>query len=201
MNGIQRFFLCAASMFLVMLCFPHYAQGVGWSFASLNMLFCAGGLLLLSILVSLFGLDRYALVNRIVTIAVWVGFTYYLLLNFPQQDNVSPLEKLKKHQYPTRSDIVLGSRHFTFAFDLMPEVQPNRLDEETSNRFGPNHPPFLDSDPTQNNSKKAKGTTANKAAANAPVKKKTPKKEEPQIEIFMEDEAGYVDAGYMPTKK
>lgn len=193
MNGIQRFFLCGLSLFLVMLCFPHYAQGVGWSFAGMTMLICAGALLVLSILVGLFGLDRFNFFNRLLTFAVWIGFSYYVLLNFPQQDNIAPINKIKNGQFPTRADLALGARHFTFAFDLMPEMQNN-----TNNpSFGPNGMPYLDGDPDE---LKAKA----QAAKSAPVKKKkvAPKKEEEEakVEIFMEDEEGYVDAAFMPDK-
>ena len=184
MDGIQRFFLCVLSLIAVLICFPNYGDSV-WSFAGLAMVICFGGLIILSLIVGLFGLDRFNAFNKFLTLVVWVAFTCYLLWNLPQEDKVSPINKLKHGQIPTGADLSAGAKKLTFKFNFVPNLEnpknpmykhtPEYIEQEL---MGPQKP-----DPV----KKA-----------TPKKKEKEEKNEGKVEIFMEDEEGYVDAGFMP---
>lgn len=183
MNGIQRFFLCVLSLIAIMICFPSYGPSVK-TFALTALAICFGGLFILSLIVGLFGLDKYIGFNKFLTLLVWIVFTLYLLFCFPQTDKVSPINKIKHGQFPTKEDISKGAEKITFHFNFLRtkdqiEQQKNKYRTREEQIMNPDRP-------------------AEFPAAAAQPKPK-PKPEKPaKVEIFMEDEAGYVDAQFMP---
>ena len=193
MNGIQRFFLCGMSLIAVMLCFPNY-EGSVLSFALIAMGICFGGLFLLSLIVSLFGLDSYETFNKLLTLVVWVVFTLYLLYSFPQADKVSPINKLKHGDFPTKEDLTKGAQKLTFNFNLIRTKDQIEADQaqkkEHQNKYRQREEAIMNLE----GSLEQPGT-APKIKAKAKPK---PKEEEAKVEIFMEDQEGYVDAQFMP---
>lgn len=115
MTGIQRFFLLLLCVALVMICFPDFGAA-GWTFAGTLVLVWTGVILIMSVIGSLFGLNRFDGINRFLTwvfiLAVLASVLWYL----PQDDRVSPINKLKYGQIPTGADIKRGLDKFTFNF-------------------------------------------------------------------------------------
>ena len=115
MTGIQRFFLLVLCVGIVMICYPDFGAA-GWTFAGTIILVWTGIILVMSVVGSLFGLDRFDGINRFLSwvfiLAVLASMLWYL----PQDDKVSPINKLKYGQFPTGADIQRGLDKFTFNF-------------------------------------------------------------------------------------
>jgi hypothetical protein len=187
MNGIQRFFLCVLSLLAIMICFPNY-DGSIVSFALISMGICFGGLFVLSMLVGLLGLDKYPTFNKLLTLAVWIVFTLYLLFNFPQMDKVSPINKLKHGDFPKKQDILDGAQKLTFHVNMV-RTKEQIEEQQHKNKYRNREEQIMNPE----------GTAPSAQPQPQPKPKTKPKpKEEPKVEIFMEDEEGYVDAQFMP---
>ena len=118
MNGWQRFGILILCCFLVLVLFPKY-DAAGLSFLGLAFLMWTGAIILLTIISNIFGLYRFEWLGKLVTFAVLIGIIYTLLWNFPQTDKVSPINKLKYGEYPTKTDIEKGFKRLTFNFDFV----------------------------------------------------------------------------------
>ncbi|MBR4355157.1 MAG: hypothetical protein IKP96_01075 [Elusimicrobiaceae bacterium] len=117
MNGWQRFGILIVCCVLVMVLFPNY-DTAGWSFIGLAFLMWTGAIILLTFISNVFALYRFAWLNRLVTLAVLCAIVYTMLWYFPQTDKVSPINKLKYGEYPTKADIDKGLKRLTFNFDF-----------------------------------------------------------------------------------
>ena len=118
MNGWQRFGILFMCCFFMMVLFPNYDKA-GWTFIGLIMLMWTGAILLVSLVSNVFALDRFDWINRLLTLAVFCGIMYTLLWYFPQEDKVSPVNKLKYGEYPTMDDVKKGINQLTFNFDFV----------------------------------------------------------------------------------
>ena len=118
MNGWQRFGILFMCCFFMMVLFPNYGKA-GWTFIGLIMLMWTGAILLVSLVSNVFALDRFDWINRLLTLAVFCGIMYTLLWYFPQEDKVSPVNKLKYGEYPTMDDVKKGINQLTFNFDFV----------------------------------------------------------------------------------
>ncbi|MBR4682446.1 MAG: hypothetical protein IKP06_04000 [Elusimicrobiaceae bacterium] len=117
MSGWQRFGILIVCCFLLVVLFPNY-DTAGLSFVGLAFLMWTGAIILLTIISNIFGLYRFEWLQKTVTFAVFFGILYTLLWNFPQTDKVSPINKLKHGEYPTKADIEKGLKRLTFNFDF-----------------------------------------------------------------------------------
>ncbi len=118
MNGWQRFGILLACCFFIMVLFPDYGA-MGWSFIGLVLLMWTGATMLISLICNVFALDRLDWFNRLLTLAVFCGIMYTLLWFFPQEDKVSPVNKLKYGEYPTMEQAKKGIKKLTFNFDFV----------------------------------------------------------------------------------
>ena len=118
MLGIRRFFMLVLCVGLVMICFPDFGVA-GWTFAGTIILVWTGVILIMGIVSSLFALERFGGINRFLSTVFVVAVVLSLLWYFPQDDKVSPINKLKYGQVPTGADIKRGldKMTFNFAFD------------------------------------------------------------------------------------
>lgn len=132
MNGIQRFILCTLSLVAIMICFSDYGNSI-LGFAGLALGGLVVGLILFSLIVGVLGLDRFKALNSLFTLLILAGFIYYLLIYFPQADNISPLAKLKNGYVPSGADIQRGAERFKFRFNFLkgfapqPQQQPQQV--------------------------------------------------------------------------
>lgn len=118
MSGWQRFGILLLCCFLVMVLFPNY-DTAGLSFIGMAILLWTGGIIVLSIISNIFALSRFESITRFITLLVMGAILYTLLWYFPQTDNVSPINKLKYGEYPTKEDIDKGLKRLTFNFDFV----------------------------------------------------------------------------------
>lgn len=118
MNGWHRFGILLLCCFLVMVCFPNY-DSMGWSFIGITILGWTIVLLIITLITNVFGLNRVEWFNRIATLVVLLGVLYTLLWHFPQTDKVSPINRLKYGEYPTKADVNRGLKRLTFNFDFV----------------------------------------------------------------------------------
>ena len=118
MTGVQRFFMLLLCVLLMMVLFPNFGPA-GWPFAGTIILVWTGVILIMSIVGGLFGLYRFDGVNRFLSLLLFIGIVGSLLWYFPQEDKVSPINKIKHGQFPTGADIKQGINQLTlnFAFD------------------------------------------------------------------------------------
>ncbi len=115
MVGIQRFFSLVLCVGIVMILYPDFG-GSGWSFAGVFILLWSGVILIMSVVGSLFSLYRYDGINRFLTWVFIAGVLISMLCFFPQDDKVSPINKLKYGELPTGADIQRGIQKFSFNF-------------------------------------------------------------------------------------
>jgi len=115
MVGIQRFLLLVLCMLLVMICYPDFGVA-GWTFAGTIILVWTGIILIMSVIGSLFGLYRFEGINRFLTWIFVLCLLASILMFFPQDDKVTPFQKLQRGDIPTGADIQRGLNKFTFNF-------------------------------------------------------------------------------------
>lgn len=115
MLAIQRFFSMLFCILIIMILYPDFGTS-GWTFAGTLALVWTGIILIMAIVDTLFGLYRFGGINRFLTWIFLAAVIFSMLYLFPQDDNVSPLNKLKYGQLPSGSDIRRGLDKFTFNF-------------------------------------------------------------------------------------
>ena len=118
MNGWQRFGMLIVCCFVVMVLYPNF-EGNAWNFIFMIGGLWTGVIMVLSVISNLFGLYRFEGLNKLITIALLGGIIYSLLWYFPQTDKVSPINKLKHGEFPTKEDLDKGLKRFTFNFDFV----------------------------------------------------------------------------------
>jgi len=118
MNGWQRFGMLIVCCFLVMVLYPNF-EGDAWNFILMVGGLWTGVIMVISVISNLFGLYRFEGLNKLVTVVLLGGIIYSLLWYFPQTDKVSPINKLKHGEFPTKEDLDKGLKRFTFNFDFV----------------------------------------------------------------------------------
>lgn len=118
MNGWQRFAILLLCCFVVLVCYPNFDVS-GWTFIGVLIAMWTGGILVLSIISNIFGLYRLETVNKLISVCFIFAVFYTLLWYFPQEDKVTPINKLKYGEFPTKADIDKGLKRFTFNFDFV----------------------------------------------------------------------------------
>ena len=117
MNGFQRFALLVLCILLALICYPYYTASV-WPFMALILGLWSGVIMVLSVVLGIFGLDRFAWINRLVTILLVVGIAYSILCFMPQEDHIKPITRIRHGRLPSRTDMKLGIKRLTFNFDF-----------------------------------------------------------------------------------
>ena len=138
MNGWHRFGILIVCCVAVMILFPEYNFS-GWSFMGMMLLMWTGVIVLLSLLINIFGLERAERFNKLLTLVIMVLILWCLLLYFPQTDKVSPINKLKYGEYPTKRTIKKGIKKLTFNFDFKRRNvhrDANYINQEATPYFG-----------------------------------------------------------------
>ena len=167
MVGLQRFLLLVLCMLLVMICYPDFGIA-GWTFAGTMILIWTGIILIMSVIGSLFGLYRFEGINRFLTWVFLLCVLASMLMYFPQDDKLTPFQKLRQGNIPTGSDIQRGLNKFTFNFAF------DRRNARSEKNFV-----------NQQDAKKAAEEAARKEAEqNA---KKAAKKALEKLEVLVED--------------
>ena len=118
MNGWQRFAILLLCCFAVMVCYPDF-DASGWTFIGILIAMWTGGILVLSIISNMFGIYRLETFNKFISLLFIAAVMYTLLWSFPQEDKVTPINKLKYGEFPTKADIDKGLERFTFNFDFV----------------------------------------------------------------------------------
>lgn len=119
MNGSQRVGLVIICILAVMICFPDYSPKAAWSFAGIIFAVWVGVIMVLSVVLGLFGLDKFEFVNRMVSFLLLAAVMYSLLCYFPQDTKPSPLDQLKSGIYPNSATLSQGLKQLTFNFDFV----------------------------------------------------------------------------------
>nr|QGT50592.1 hypothetical protein Elusimicrob1349_0620 [uncultured Elusimicrobia bacterium] len=118
MNGWQRFAILLLCCFAVMVLYPNF-DASGWTFIGILIAMWTGGIMILSIVSNIFGIYRFETLNKLVSLVFLCAVMYTLLWYFPQEDKVTPINKLKYGEFPTKSDIDKGLKRFKFNFDFV----------------------------------------------------------------------------------
>ncbi len=118
MNGWQRFALLILCCFTVMVLYPDF-DASGWTFIGIACAMWTGIIMVLSVISNLFGLYRMETFNKLISFILLCGIMYSLLWYFPQEDKVTPINKIKYGEIPTKADIEKGIKRFTFNFDFV----------------------------------------------------------------------------------
>ena len=118
MNGWQRFALLILCCFTVMVLYPDFGTS-GWTFIGVVFAMWTGVIVVLSVISNLFGLYNLETFNKLITFVLLCAIMYSLLWYFPQEDKVTPINKIKYGEIPTKDDIERGLKRFTFNFDFV----------------------------------------------------------------------------------
>lgn len=118
MNGWQRFAILLLCCFAVMVLYPNF-DASGWTFMGIAIAMWTGAIMVLSIISNLFGIYRLETLNKFISLLFIAAVMYTLLWYFPQEDKVTPINKLKYGEFPTKADIDKGLKRFTFNFDFV----------------------------------------------------------------------------------
>ena len=118
MNGWQRFMFLLMCYFVVMVLYPNY-DAAGLYFVGVTLAMLTGVILVLSIISNMLGLYNFPSLNKLITFVLVVMIMCSLLWYFPQKDNVTPINKIKYGEVPTKEDIKRGLNRFTFNFDFV----------------------------------------------------------------------------------
>ena len=104
MNGWQRFALLILCCFTVMVLYPDFGTS-GWTFIGVVFAMWTGVIMVLSVISNLFGLYNLETFNKLITFVLLCAIMYSLLWYFPQEDKVTPINKIKHGEIPTMADI------------------------------------------------------------------------------------------------
>ena len=104
--------------FVVMVLYPNY-DAAGLYFVGVTLAMWTGVILVLSIISNMLGLYNFPSLNKLITFVLVVMIMCSLLWYFPQKDNVTPINKIKYGEGPTKEDIKRGLNRFTFNFDFV----------------------------------------------------------------------------------
>lgn len=118
MNGWQRFAILLLCCFAVMVLYPDF-DAAGWTFIGILIAMWTGGIIVLSIVSNIFGIYRFETLNKLVSLLFICAVMYTLLWYFPQEDKVTPINKLKYGELPSKADIEKGLKRFKFNFDFV----------------------------------------------------------------------------------
>lgn len=118
MNGWQRFAILLLCCFAVMVLYPNF-DAAGWTFIGILIAMWTGAIMVLSIISNIFGIYRFETLNKLISLVFVAAVMYTLLWYFPQEDKVTPINKLKYGEFPTKADIDKGLKRFTFNFDFV----------------------------------------------------------------------------------
>ena len=118
MNGWQRFMFLLMCYFVVMVLYPNY-DAAGLYFVGVTLAMWTGVILVLAVISNMLGLYNFPSLNKLITFVLVVMIMCSLLWYFPQKDNVTPINKIKYGEVPTKEDIKRGLNRFTFNFDFV----------------------------------------------------------------------------------
>ena len=118
MNGWQRFAVLIVCCFVVMVLYPYF-DAAGWTFMGVAFAMWTGVIVVLSIISNLFGLYKFDGLNKLIFFVLICAIMYSLLWYFPQEDKVTPINKIKYGEIPTKKDIEYGIKRFTFNLDFV----------------------------------------------------------------------------------
>lgn len=101
-----------------MVLYPDFGTS-GWTFIGVVFAMWTGVIVVLSVISNLFGLYNLETFNKLITFVLLCAIMYSLLWYFPQEDKVTPINKIKYGEIPTKADIERGLKRFTFNFDFV----------------------------------------------------------------------------------
>ncbi len=101
-----------------MVLYPDFGTS-GWTFIGVVFAMWTGVIMVLSVISNLFGLYNLETFNKLITFVLLCAIMYSLLWYFPQEDKVTPINKIKYGEIPTKADIEKGLKRFTFNFDFV----------------------------------------------------------------------------------
>lgn len=130
MTGWQRFFLLIVFCAGVLILWPQY-DGAGVSFLITAFVLWTCLIILLSVLISLFAIDKLEFLHRIISLAFVGAMGASLLLYFPLKEHQTPWTRLKQHAWPTGQDIRTGLKRLNFHVDFL-----HRTTEQNKSSFG-----------------------------------------------------------------
>ncbi|MDR0292019.1 MAG: hypothetical protein LBI01_04555 [Elusimicrobium sp.] len=115
---IRRIFFILLIHFAVMVSYPYYGPG-GFSFGLMSAGVWSVGAIVLGIIITLLGMERWDRLNTAVTIALLVLCAWFLLMKLPQEDKVSPMQKIAYGNLPKSEQIKDGLKPFGFNWDAI----------------------------------------------------------------------------------
>ena len=101
-----------------MVLYPNY-DAAGLYFVGVTLAMWTGVILVLAVISNMLGLYNFPSLNKLITFVLVVMIMCSLLWYFPQKDNVTPINKIKYGEVPTKEDIKRGLNRFTFNFDFV----------------------------------------------------------------------------------
>ncbi len=118
MNGWQRFFLLLMCEAGVLVCWPDYGRS-GVLFLVMAGVLWTCIIMLLSVISNIFGIYKFELLNRLVSLAFLAVLAASFLYYFPLENTQTPWTRLQSGRYPTTDDMSRGLRRLANGFHLV----------------------------------------------------------------------------------
>lgn len=134
MTGWQRFFLLFLCCIGILICWPQY-EAEGIAFLATAFVLWTSIIMLFSVIVNLFAIDKWEFLHRLLSIVFFVVMLISLLYYFPLPDNQTPYSRLQAKQWPTQEDVIKGIERITFSYNFADQtVQKKILPKQQSNK-------------------------------------------------------------------
>lgn len=118
MNGWQRFFLLLMCVVSLLICWPDYGRS-GVLFLVMAGVLWTCIIMLISVISNIFGIYKFEMLNRLVSLAFLAVMAVSFLYYFPLENKQTPWARMQSGRYPTVEDMQKGVRRLASGLHLM----------------------------------------------------------------------------------
>jgi len=113
---LRRIFFILLIHFVVMVCYP-YSGPTGMTFGLVSAVVWSVAAIAVGIIITLLAMERWDRLNTAITAVILILCAWFILMKLPQEDKVSPFQKLAYGNLPKAEHIKDGLKPFGFNWD------------------------------------------------------------------------------------
>ena len=113
---LRRIFFILLIHVVVMICYPYYGP-TGMTFGLVSAVVWSVAAIAIGIIVTLLGMERWDRLNTAITVVMLVLCAWFILMKLPQEDKVSPFQKIAYGNFPKAEHIKDGLKPFGINWD------------------------------------------------------------------------------------
>ncbi|MCL2888151.1 MAG: hypothetical protein FWF35_02435 [Elusimicrobia bacterium] len=114
---LRRIFFILLIHFVIMVCFPYFGATGGFMFGLMSAGIWIIAAVAIGIIITLLAMEQWDRLNTLITFALLVLCIGFLLMKLPQEDKVSPWQKLAYGNFPKIEHIKDGLKPFGINWD------------------------------------------------------------------------------------